>query len=1011
MKKELKKEGSIGTKLSIILIISILISTVSIGIFNYVSYRNNAIELTGEKALSIATAVSANIDGDKLLEYDKTGVTDEYYDQIKAAMSEVKEQNGCSYVYSMVDAGDNYKLIISGYLKDEDQSEWGFLGYSDPKDIYTEDPAMVLKDGVGRYTQPQDYGPPFGISITGFAPIHNKAGEVVGLVGIDMPMGVQNKKINQLIPIMAVMILITSIILIVIAYSIIRKTISNPLRRIAQESRLLAKGDTEIRLNQNDLDRNDEIGLLSSGFVEIAENMQEQAAMADRIAGGDLSAEVTPRSEKDVLAYSMGSVIETLKKLVSEANRMTQAAIEGNLENRGNTEQFEGGYKEIIEGFNHTMDALINPLKLSANYIERISKGDIPEKITEEARGDFEELKDDINICIDAIKSLITDTVMLSQAAQDGKLSARADASKHGGDFAKIVQGINQTLDAVINPLNITAGYIERIGKGEIPSKITEEYKGDFNQIKESINSCIDGLDGLVEGRDVLSKMALNDYTNTVQGQYSGIYNEIAYSVNKVIESVTSMTDILTRVSEGELEMLEMLEKTGKRSENDKLIPMEIQLIQNIKSLIGETVILSQAAVEGRLDIRGNVDKFKGEYRTVIQGINETLNAIIAPIEEASDVLEEMSRGNLQVRMEGDYQGDHAVIKNALNSTLDSILSYVSEISGVLTEISEGNLDVAITADYKGDFVEIKDSLNHIIVNLSQVLGDIGNAADQVASGSRQVSDGSQTLSQGSTEQASSIQELTASITEIASQTKQNAINANQANELAMEAKKSAEQGNGQMQEMLSSMDGINEASANIFKIIKVIDGIAFQTNILALNAAVEAARAGQHGKGFAVVAEEVRNLAARSAEAAKETTDLIEGSIHKVQGGTTLAKETAEYLDEIVGGVEKAANLVGKIAEASNEQATGIAQVNKGIEQVSLVVQNNSATAEQSAAASEELSSQAELLKEMVMKFKLSGKNIAGNEAKLLGGSMQTKVSRAQEPQILLGDDEYDKY
>ncbi len=172
---------------------------------------------------------------------------------------------------------------------------------------------------------------------------------------------------------------------------------------------------------------------------------------------------------------------------------------------------------------------------------------------------------------------------------------------------------------------------------------------------------------------------------------------------------------------------------------------------------------------------------------------------------------------------------------------------------------------------------------------------------------------------------------MTAAITEIAAQTRQNAANANQANELALNARDNAAQGNEQMQEMLDAMEGINESSANISKIIKVIDEIAFQTNILALNAAVEAARAGQHGKGFAVVAEEVRNLAARSASAAKETTDLIEGSIRKVQSGTKIANDTAQALNKIVEGVSQAAVLVGDIAVASNEQATGIAQVDQG--------------------------------------------------------------------------------
>ncbi len=287
-------------------------------------------------------------------------------------------------------------------------------------------------------------------------------------------------------------------------------------------------------------------------------------------------------------------------------------------------------------------------------------------------------------------------------------------------------------------------------------------------------------------------------------------------------------------------------------------------------------------------------------------------------------------------------------------------------------QIADGNLDVSVDISSKDEVGNLANAFSRMTDNLNDVMSNINMASEQVASGARQVSDSSMALSQGATEQASSVEELTASLEEIASQTRLNADNANQANSLAVTAKCNAIQGNDQMKEMLYAMEEINESSSNISKIIKVIDDIAFQTNILALNAAVEAARAGQHGKGFAVVAEEVRNLAARSANAAKETTDMIEGSIKKVEGGTKIANQTAEALNKIVEDVTKVANLVSSIAIASNEQASGIAQVNQGIMQVSEVVQTNSATSEESAAASEELSSQAELLKEQVARFKL---------------------------------------
>lgn len=315
-----------------------------------------------------------------------------------------------------------------------------------------------------------------------------------------------------------------------------------------------------------------------------------------------------------------------------------------------------------------------------------------------------------------------------------------------------------------------------------------------------------------------------------------------------------------------------------------------------------------------------------------------------------------------------------------------TIQKSISTMANTSKKLADGDLDFALKVYTSDSIGQLAASFNTVSDNLNEIMSNIHEASDQVASGSRQVSESSMSLSQGATEQASSIEQLTASIEEIAAQTRLNARNANQANELADQTKVSAIQGNEQMKAMLKSMEEINDASNNISKIIKVIDEIAFQTNILALNAAVEAARAGQHGKGFAVVAEEVRNLAARSANAAKETTNLIEGSIYKVAGGTKIANETAAALSQIVDHIEKVSDLVGNIAVASNEQATGVEQINQGVSQIASVVQTTSATSEETAAASEELSSQAEMLKEQVSRFKLRnrahGKPTAGQEA-----------------------------
>jgi methyl-accepting chemotaxis protein len=422
------------------------------------------------------------------------------------------------------------------------------------------------------------------------------------------------------------------------------------------------------------------------------------------------------------------------------------------------------------------------------------------------------------------------------------------------------------------------------------------------------------------------------------------------------------------------------------------------EVLRAIRALITDTEELVQHAVAGDLSVRADADKHQGDYRKIVGGINQTLDAIVAPIQESTRVLEEMARGNLSVSVEGVYQGDHAIIKDALNGTISNLKRYIYEISEVLGQVAQGNLTVAIDSEYMGDFAALKDSINDIIASLNEIMEEINASADQVASGTRQVSGGSQDISQGAAEQANAIEELTASITQIAEQTLQNAQSANEANELTSGAKHDAEQGNERMRMMQQAMAEINESSENIRKIIKVIDDIAFQTNILALNAAVEAARAGVHGKGFAVVAEEVRNLAARSASAAKETTELIENSIKKTGAGTKITNETAEALKSIVRAVDTAAQLVGEIAAASNEQASAIAQVNRGIEQMSEVVQTNSATSEEAAAAAEELSSQAEMLKNMVGKFRLRQCNPA---VKTETQQHQEKLKKPQEQPV----------
>jgi len=563
----------------------------------------------------------------------------------------------------------------------------------------------------------------------------------------------------------------------------------------------------------------------------------------------------TYKGDHEKMKVAVNNVAVVVQSLQRELGRLTDASKEGQLSERGKPDQFQGAYANIVRGVNSILDAVIAPLNVAANYVDRISRGDIPARITDTYNGDFNTLKNNLNTCIDAVNSLVADAGMLVKAAVDGKLATRADASKHQGDFRKIVQGVDDTLDAVIGPLNVAANYVDRISRGDIPARITDTYNGDFNTLKNNLNTCIDA----------------------------------------------------------------------------------------VNSLVADAGMLVKAAVDGKLATRADASKHQGDFRKIVQGVDDTLDAVIGPLNVAARYVDMISKGDVPPQITDTYNGDFNNIKNNLNV----LVVAMNDITAAAEEVANGNLTVELRERSPQD--KLMQALAAMVAGLTRTVSDIRAIAGEVSAASQSISTASIQVSKGASAQAAAAEEASSSMEEMVSNIKQNADNAQQTDKIANKSAKDAQESGKSVLEAVAAMKEIANK-------ISIIEEIARQTNLLALNAAIEAARAGEHGKGFAVVAAEVRKLAERSQKAAGEINQL---------SATTLkvSEKSGEMLDKLVPDIQRTAELVQEITAASKEQDTGAEQINKALQQLEQVIQQNASASEEMASTTEELTGQSDQL------------------------------------------------
>ncbi|CAK0777261.1 methyl-accepting chemotaxis protein [Gammaproteobacteria bacterium] len=452
------------------------------------------------------------------------------------------------------------------------------------------------------------------------------------------------------------------------------------------------------------------------------------ARYVDNISKGAIPAKISDAYNGDfnTIKNNLNTCIDAVNVLVADANLLSRAAVEGKLATRADASKHQGDFRKIVQGVNDTLDAVIGPLNVAARYVDDISKGTIPAKITDSYNGDFNTIKNNLNTCIDAVNALVADAHLLSRASVEGKLATRADASKHQGDFRRIVQGVNDTLDAVIGPLNVAARYVDDISKGTIPAKITDSYNGDFNTIKNNLNTCIDAVNALVTDANLLSRAAVEGKlaTRADAAKHQGDFRKIVQGVNDTLDSVIVPLNVAARyvddISKGAIPA----KITDSYNGDFNTIKNNLNTcIDAVNALVTDANLLSRAAVEGKLATRADASKHQGDFRKIVQGVNDTLDAVIGPLNVAARYVDDISRGAIPAKISDSYNGDFNTIKNNLNTCIDAVNALVEDARTLAQAGADGRLMVRADATrHQGDYRRIVEGVNS---TLNAVVGPV----------------------------------------------------------------------------------------------------------------------------------------------------------------------------------------------------------------------------------------------------------------------------------------------
>jgi len=764
------------------------------------------------------------------------------------------------------------------------------------------------------------------------------------------------------------------------------------------------------------------------------------AEYVDRISKGNIPPKITDTYNGDFneIKNNLNVCIDAVNLLVTDAAMLARAAVEGKLATRADASKHDGDFRKVVDGVNKTLDAVIGPLNVAAEYVDRISKGNIPPKISDTYNGDFNEIKNNLNMCIDAVNLLVADAAMLSRAAVEGKLATRADASKHGGDFGKIVEGVNKTLDAVIGPLNVAAEYVDRISKGNIPPKITDSYNGDFNEIKNNLNVCIDAVNLLVGDAAMLSRAAVEGKlaTRADASKHGGDFGKVVDGVNKTLDAVIGPLNVaaeyVDRISKGNIPA--KITDTYNGDFNEIKNNLNV-CIDAVNLLVGDAAMLVKAAVEGKLATRADASKHDGDFKRIVEGVNNTLDSVIGPLNVAANYVDSISRGDIPKKISDNYNGDFNLIKNNLNqcidavnllvadanmlskaavegklatradatkhwgdfrkivegvnNTLDSVVNPLNVAAEYVSRISVGDMPTLITEHYNGDFNTIKNNLNFQIDSMNQII----EKAKMVANGDLTVELKKRSEKDDLMQALSDMVKAIAYVMgEVKSATESVALSSQEMTTTTQDMSQGATEQASAAEEVTSSME---EMVANI----QQNTDNAQQTERIALKAAADIAEGSsavektvESMKNIAEkitivsdIADKIDLLAINAAiEAARAGEHgkgfaVVAAEVRKLAERSLLAaKEINDVSSSSVSIAEKSGKLlvqivpdIQKTARLVQEISAASLEQNSGAVQINNAIQQLNQVTQQNAASAEEISSSAEELASMSEQLK----------------------------------------